>query len=58
MIRDRTDPKIRQIRVSNGTYEELVRRGTLEDTFDSVIKKLLVGAGNGLVTTLSTKSRS
>jgi hypothetical protein len=57
MIRDRTDPKIRQIRVSNATYEELVRLGTLEDTFDSVIKKLLIGARNGLVTSLSTKSK-
>ena len=46
------------IRVSTETYTDLAKRGTLEDTFDSVIKKLLVGAGNGLVTTPSTKSRS
>jgi predicted CopG family antitoxin len=58
MIRDRLDPKTRQIRISQRTYEELVRLGTLEDSFDSVIKKLLIGAGNGLVTSLSTKSRS
>ena len=57
MIRDRTEPKIKQIRVSNATYEQLVRLGTLEDTFDSVIKKLLVGADNGLVASLSSKSR-
>jgi len=29
------------IRISEETYQELVNKGTLEDSFDSVIRKLL-----------------
>jgi hypothetical protein len=34
------------IAVKNETYLRLVRRGTLEDSFDSVISKLLEGKEN------------
>jgi predicted CopG family antitoxin len=30
-----------QIRIRQDTYEELVRKGNLADTFDSVIQRLL-----------------
>ena len=34
------------IAVKNETYQRLVRLGTLEDSFDSVISKLLEGKEN------------
>jgi predicted CopG family antitoxin len=33
--------KSKMISVSEKTYRDLAQRGTLEDTFDSVIQKLL-----------------
>jgi predicted CopG family antitoxin len=30
------------IRISEETYQELANKGTLEDSFDSVIRKLLL----------------
>jgi hypothetical protein len=47
-MKDRLDPKKYQIRVSEQTYEELIKRGNLLDTFDSVIQKLLTTAEDGL----------
>lgn len=40
-MKDPLDLKKYQIRVSQRTYQQLVRMGTLQDTFDSVIQKLL-----------------
>jgi predicted CopG family antitoxin len=40
-MRDPKDLKIKHIRVSQGTYQTLIKLGDLDDTFDSVIKRLI-----------------
>jgi predicted CopG family antitoxin len=38
---DPKDLKIKHIRISQGTYQTLVKLGDLDDTFDSVIRRLI-----------------
>jgi predicted CopG family antitoxin len=39
-------PNTKTIRISEETYYELAKRGTLEDSFDTVIRSLLTSAPN------------
>ncbi len=34
--------KYKNIRISDETYQELANQGNLQDSFDSVIKKLII----------------
>lgn len=50
MAHDLKSLKSMQVRVSRETYQELVDQGNLQDTFDSVIKRLLRQQKEGVVT--------